>query len=338
MLGDLCRRAEAGHYSDASAAWLESVAGDRIDAFVRADARPLDQQIAMLRASHRFGDASGIGQLADAVNRGDHAGALALLEKTQRDLAWLPAADLPHIASLAVDGGHHDDALPDPTDPDARCGYRHYLACLQRQRPAPDAGLAAHLEWAHGVLLAFQRFRLLCALRRGPHGVEGLNRLVAEALQARGWIAASQGWYEGRPVMLTHNDDSLGLANGDAGICLRLPDDTGQLRLAVAFMAGHGVADARSEARIRLVSPARLGEVATAYAMTVHKSQGSEFDHTALVLPDETSDVLTRELLYTGITRARRQFTLLGSRSIMERAIGQRTRRYSGLAQRLMDG
>ncbi len=338
VLGDLCRRAEAGHYSEASAAWLHDVTGDRIDAFVRADAQPLDQQIAMLRLSHRFDDRSGIGRLAEAVNRGDTAAAVVLLQGPQPDLSWQPAADMPHIAALAVDGGAHRIVPVDPSGQIPRYGFRHYLECMHQQRPTGDAGVDAHLAWAETVLQEFQRFRLLCALRRGPYGVDELNRLVAETLLARGWIAASQGWYEGRPVMLTRNDSSLGLANGDTGICLRLPDDVGQSRLAVAFTASHAVAGTGGGApHLRLVSPARLGEVATAFAITVHKSQGSEFDHTALVLPGEISAVLTRELLYTGITRARQQFTLLGSASIVQHAIEQRTRRFSGLAERLME-
>jgi exodeoxyribonuclease V alpha subunit len=156
-------------------------------------------------------------------------------------------------------------------------------------------------------------------------------------LHARSLIDASDGWYEGRPVMITRNDYSLGLANGDIGICLRTPDDHGNLRLSVAFLA-HAVPGSSADTRIRHVLPARLGEVATTFAMTVHKSQGSEFEHTALVLPDEASAVLTRELLYTGITRARRWFSLLGNPAVIEAAIARRTRRHSGLAERLAGG
>lgn len=102
---------------------------------------------------------------------------------------------------------------------------------------------------------------------------------------------------------------------------------------SVVFLAD--AASGPSDSRIRRVAPSRLGEVSTVYAMTVHKSQGSEFEHTALVLPAQASNVLTRELLYTGITRARHWFSLLGGRDIVEGAIERRTRRYSGLAERL---
>ncbi|TPG10692.1 exodeoxyribonuclease V subunit alpha [Rhodanobacter glycinis] len=330
VLGDLCRRADDGHYDDATAHWLRATTGDDIRSFMRDDAQPLDQQLAMLRHSHRFGDASGIGQLARAVNRGDTRAVRELLGVPSIDLAWASSATHAQLAGMAIDGNH--EHFLNPGNAAAPRGYRHYLELLQRDRPAPDAGAAAHDHWARDVLLAFNRFQLLCALRHGPYGVEGLNQLIAEALHARGLIETSLGWYEGRPVMVTRNDYGLGLANGDVGICLRMPDDSGKPRLSVAFLASTG---AGATTRIRHVLPSRLGEVSTVYAMTVHKSQGSEFEHTALVLPAEPSNVLTRELLYTGITRARHWFSLFGSPAIIDGATERRTRRYSGLAERL---
>jgi exodeoxyribonuclease V alpha subunit len=333
VLGDLCRRAEAGHYDDATAQWVATTTGDDITAFVQADGQPLDQRIAMLRHSHRFGANSGIGQLAQAVNAGDAAAALALLQAPPADLAWQPAADADTLATLAIDGAatpHGDDV----------CGYRHYLEWLHAHRPATDAGDAAHAAWASGALEAFNRFQLLCALRRGPHGVEGLNRQLAAALRARGLIDGGQAldspdWYEGRPVLLTRNDYSLGLMNGDIGLCLRLPATDGRdgTRLAVAFLA---TADRTGDPqKLRFVPPSRLADVETAWALTVHKSQGSEFEHTALLLPPDPNGVISRELLYTGITRARHRFSLIASAATVERAIAQRTQRHSGLAARL---
>lgn len=149
-------------------------------------------------------------------------------------------------------------------------------------------------------------------MRRRPYGIEGLSRQIAEALQARGLIESrlasaglnqgSESWYEGRPVMVTRNDYSLGLSNGDVSICLRFPDGEGGARLAVAFPVST-TPRATGDARVRRILPSRLNEVTTAYAMTVHKPQGSEFEHTLLALPLEPSPLLTRELLYTGSGR-----------------------------------
>jgi exodeoxyribonuclease V alpha subunit len=328
VLGDLCRRAQAGHYDGDTAQWLRAVTGQDIAAFASTDAQALDQQVAMLRHSHRFGAASGIGQLAQAVNRGEPDAVHALLSVASADLSWEPSAAPARLVELAIDGGAHATQ-----GGDAR-GHRHYLEQLRHQRPATDAGDEAHDAWARHTLQAFNRFQLLCALRQGPFGVEGLNQRIAEALQARGLVDTSLGWYEGRPVMVTRNDYSLGLANGDVGICLRLPDERGTPRLSVAFL-GDALPGTSAGTRVRRILPSRLNDVATVYAMTVHKSQGSEFEHTLLALPPGPSPVLTRELLYTGITRARRWFTLAGSQEIIELATRQQTRRYSGLAERL---
>ncbi|MEY2167692.1 MULTISPECIES: exodeoxyribonuclease V subunit alpha [unclassified Rhodanobacter] len=330
VLGDLCRRAEAGHYDAATAQWIETTTGDDIAAFVQPGAQPLDQRIAMLRVSHRFGAASGIGRLAHAVNAGNAPAVQGLLAAPPEDLAWLPNADAAALEALAIDG-----IAASPEHGDAPCGYRHYLEWLHAHRPAADAGETAHEAWARGTLEAFNRFQLLCALRRGPHGVEGLNRQLAAALRARGLIESEHGWYEGRPVLLTRNDYGLGLMNGDIGLCLRLPaaDGSGGTRLTVAFLATD--ADRAGGTRLRFVAPSRLADAETAWALTVHKSQGSEFEHTALLLPPEPNAVLTRELLYTGITRARRWFSLVGNAAVIEQTIDRRTQRHSGLAARL---
>ena len=328
VLGDLCRRAEAGHYDDATAQWIAATTSDDITTFVQADAQPLDQHIAMLRESHRFGAASGIGRLAQAVNAGDASAALALLQTPTPDLAWQHDVDAATLAALAIDGS----AVPEGGD---ACGYRHYLEWLHAHRPAADAGETAHADWARGALEAFNRFQLLCALRRGPHGVDGVNRQVVSALRVRGLIESEHGWYEGRPVLLTRNDYSLGLMNGDVGLCLRLPAADGGTgtRLMVAFLAA--ATDHAGGTRLRFVLPSRLADAETAWALTVHKSQGSEFEHVALLLPPEPNGVLSRELLYTAVTRARRRFSLAGSAAIVEQAIAHRTQRHSGLAARL---
>ena len=332
VLGDLCLRAEGGHYSEATIQWLRATSGDAVDAWASHDALALDQHVAMLRHSHRFGAGSGIGQLAQCVNAGDTAQARRLLGSSHGDIAWIDAtANATRLADLVLDGGRaHFAARGDGAEPQ---GYRHYLQWLREHRPHAQSGTAAFEAWARGVLSAFGSFQLLCALRQGPFGTEGLNRQIAGILQQAGLIDAAPEWYEGRPVLVTRNDYSLGLMNGDVGIALRVPDDHGRLQLRVAFEVPGQPGEQAT--RIRFVLPSRLGERETVYAMTVHKSQGSEFEHAALVLPDEASAVLTRELLYTGVTRARRWFTLMGTAERVAATISQSTRRHSGLWSRL---
>ncbi|RDS80875.1 exodeoxyribonuclease V subunit alpha [Dyella monticola] len=336
VLGDLGRRADEAHYSAATSQWLHTASGDDVSAFVHDDAQPLDQHIAMLRSSHRFDASSGIGQLAGAVNAGNTASVHALLDVPSGDMTWI-SPDANALASLAVNGHCEQFAFTQPEE--TPHGFRTYLTLLRQQRPPRGADDAHYRLWAHAVLDAFNRFQVLCAVRRGPFGTERLNRDIAAILLAAGLIDTDRGWYEGRPVMMTRNDYSLGLMNGDVGVTLRMRGADGELRLYVAFPMTRGSsfnAPLDEDAQVRCVLPSRLDDVETVFAMTVHKSQGSEFEHTALVLPDDAPAVLTRELLYTGITRARRWLSLIGTRAVIDHALSQQTRRYSGLAARLL--
>jgi exodeoxyribonuclease V alpha subunit len=187
------------------------------------------------------------------------------------------------------------------------------------------------------VLQAHAGFQLLCAVRQGTWGVEGMNRRIEGLLRAQGLIAPAGIWYAGRPVMVTANDYGLGLMNGDIGVTLAMPalDPEGRptRTLRAAFPTGDG------SGRVRWIQPSRLPRLETVYAMTVHKAQGSEFNHAALLLPDRESPILTRELLYTAITRARRWFTLLEPRAgVLEQAIQRRVLRGSGLGEALAKG
>lgn len=348
VLGELCRRAGEGHYLPQTRDWLEAVSGEQIaPQLVDPHGTPLDQAVAMLRHSHRFTAASGIGRLAEAVNAGD----VPALQKVWRancpDLSRLDLAgpgDAP-LRALAVDGAASEfanggrgrvvrgEVLPQPV------GYRHYLERLHRTQPAAQASREAYDTWARGVLEAYGQFQLLCAVRRGPWGVEGLNQRIAALLVDARLLPHAQGWYLGRPVLVMRNDYGLGLMNGDIGITLLLPqtgaDGVGRLALRVAFAAGDG------SGTIRWVLPSRLQSVESVFAMTVHKSQGSEFTHAALVLPDRLNPVLTRELVYTGITRARHWFSLASAdpgHRVMEDATRRRVRRASGLLEDAIDG
>ena len=318
VLGELCARAQDGHYIPATRDWLQAVTGLSLDAGLLDPAgTPLDQGVAMLRHSHRFTAESGIGQLAGAVNAGEPAQVRQVLGHGYGDLAvvQLRSEADPAFRKLVIE--EHNGA----------CGYRKYLEALREGKPSQDALQADFDAWALDVLKTHGNFQVLCALRRGPWGVEGLNQRIARLLQEAGLIAASEGWYAGRPVLVTRNDYGLGLMNGDIGMTLELPDPAGKSILRVAFPSGDGLSG------IKWVLPSRLQAVETVFALTVHKSQGSEFSHVAMVLPDTLNPILTRELVYTGITRAKRWFTLAnaGGPRVLEQAVERRVQRLSGL-------
>lgn len=298
VLGDICRCAEAG-YSVARATQLKLLTGCQLDG-ADGDGMPeVRDSICLLRRSYRFDAKSGIGQLAQAVNAGDARAADRVFQAG--------FSDIRHSELSSAD--HYQQLLEQSV-----AGYDEYLTQLT-QGASPKA-----------VLAAFARYRLLCALREGPFGVAGINERIERVLLKQRRIQRTQTqsrWYAGRPVMITRNDSALGLFNGDIGVAMA--DSSGTLK--VFFLLPDG--------SIRAVQPSRLPPHETAWAMTVHKSQGSEFDHTALVLPDHYLPVLTRELVYTAITRARQQLTLYSDRQVFARAVAVRTRRRSGLVERL---
>lgn len=175
------------------------------------------------------------------------------------------------------------------------------------------------------VLRRFDGFRILCALRRGPYGSLAANVLAERILAEQGLIDPAGRWYRGRPVMVTVNDYDLRLFNGDIGIVLPDPEADGAPR--VFFPAEDG--------GIRKIPPARLPAHETVYAMTVHKSQGSEFGRVLLLLPDRETELLTRELVYTAVTRASARVDILGDAEVFKGAVSRRVRRNSGLRERL---
>ena len=299
VLGDICDTGSVHRFSGDFRRSLAEVMGDSsppLASEADEEAAPgLADSIVLLRQSYRFAETSGIARASREINAGNGKAALAVLESEAfPDARWRP---LPRPEELAR-------ALRDAV----LSGYRPYLACLDD----PEADLTA-----------FDRFRILAALRQGPFGVVALNGIVQEILRAEGLIQPRAVWYPGRPVMVTRNDYALRLFNGDVGITRK--DADGALRVCFP--------DAREG--IRSLSPLRLPEHETVFAMTVHKSQGSEFGHVAMILPDQDSPVLTRELLYTGITRAVRSVEVWGTAPLLIQAAGRPIQRRSGLREAL---
>ena len=316
LLGSLCAFAAEGRYSNATMQWLSALGDAPLPAELEAAVpQALDQQIAMLRQSYRFSADSGIFALAQAVNQGDLTQVQALCRQPKADLQVLLQPSQLSLRQLVLSG---------QADGQGQSGFSGYLQ-LVRQQVTADSPWADEDQWAQAVLAAFGRFQLLCAVRQGEFGVQQVNQQVEQWLQAKGLVDAHTQWYPGRPVLVSQNDYGLGLMNGDVGICLRR-DWQGKSVLAVAF------ASTEPGQAIRWVLPGRLPAHETAYAITVHKSQGSEFDHAVLLLPAEPSAVLTRELVYTAITRAARQFSLVCPQpALLLQAVSAKTSRAGAL-------
>ncbi|EMD6372766.1 exodeoxyribonuclease V subunit alpha [Morganella morganii] len=299
VLGDICRFAESGYTPQRRQA-LEAMTGCVLPD--KSPAHPVNVQdhLCLLRKSFRFDAGSGIGQLATAVNNGDVRETMAVLGGQRPDVRYVPLEDEDGYAQVLTD---------------TMKAYLPFLS-LVKQHADPAA-----------VLDAFSQFRLLCALREGPFGVEGLNERIERLLHQQGHIRRPlihrHRAYHGKPVMISRNDSPLGLFNGDIGIMLT--DENHELR--VYFRLPDGT--------IRSIRPSRLPAHETAYVMTVHKSQGSEFAHTALVLPVQPSPLVSRELLYTALTRAKQFLTIYSREECVKRAVKTPTQRYSGLSGRL---
>ena len=252
-----------------------------------------------LTRNYRFGSDSAIGQLAALVVAGDAPGTLR----------WLQGRDADPVLWQQDEG----DELSASALQLAVDGYASYARAVHASEQDPAT-----------VLQAFDEFRVLCATRQGARGVAGLNQVLSEQLRERLPAGApGSAWYPGRPVIILRNDYTLKLFNGDIGIALR----NAQGELVVMFPD--------RDAGVRAVGIARLPEHDSAWAMTVHRSQGSEFRRVMTVLPGRESRVVTRELLYTAITRAREALVLAAHAGAVNAAVATRTERLSGLSDRL---
>jgi exodeoxyribonuclease V alpha subunit len=296
---------------------LGDIAGPAVDAALEGRAAPegpLAGCVAVLSRSYRFPEGSPVGRFAAAVRAGDADAALAVLDAG----AGAGAGDAG--AGGADDGSVRLGWAPEGADTEAGAAAVR-AAALGAAEAALDAAVAGD---ARRALEELGRVRVLCAHRRGPFGVAWWN------WQFEGWLGDGpggrgsrlSGTYVGRPVMVTANDALNAVSNGDLGIVVQSDDGP---RLALPDGGGD----------VRLLLPARLEAVDTVHAMTIHKSQGSEFDEIVVVLPPAESRLATRELLYTAVTRARKVVTLVGGAEALRRAVTNRVVRQTGLRDRL---
>ena len=327
LLGDKDQLASV----EAGAVWSQLCEGAaHADNTIQAHAtKPytLPEQTAVLHVSRRFDANSAIGQWAQLINAGD----LQQIQKKWQVLSTASNVDSIESSEVQIWPDQWRDRPQGKLDPEVAHALRAgWFAWLQVLKPLQQAGAICDNAQALQLLNHFSEFQVLCALRQGAWGVQSLNEQIAMALglsqtAERNFqpAKAQDGWFIGRPIMVTRNDYHLQLMNGDVGQCL--PTVNG---LRVAFPDGKG--------GIRWVLPSRLDAVETVWAMTVHKSQGSEYDHVLLVLPDRDAPVLTRELLYTGVTRAKSRLTWwVPKPSVLFNSVGQRVTRSGGLADAL---
>ncbi|MDR8524085.1 exodeoxyribonuclease V subunit alpha [Shewanella fidelis] len=306
-------------YSPVQAELLGKLTDSPLSGFVHNDPK-IGDSLCMLMHSHRFQGDAGIGQLATAVNQSDLERVKQVWQTGYQELLWIEHSMAnPANMSAASMNSQNNQGLEQLLQ-QAVTQYGHYL----------NAMTAAEPHSAQQIIDSFNQYRILCAMRAGEYGVDGINQSVTTALAASGLIKPEQEFYAGRPLIIQSNDYNLGLFNGDIGLIL--PDNASETgRLMAHFIQADG--------SLLKVLPARLPSHQTCYAMTVHKSQGSEFSHVSLVLPTRPSvaqqQLLSKELIYTAITRAKHHFTCLGSQRVFEQACRCLTQRASGLAQRL---
>jgi len=282
VFADLCTVA-TNQYQAETLQYLHAVTDSRLAEVVRSSA--IDNHIVCLLKSWRFNQTSAIGQLARAVNQGKAEQALTILEQQNNaEIQLIPPAELSITQLMSP--------------------WQHYLQALTAKVPIAD------------LFNAFNRFRILSALRRGMKGSIALNIQLEKQFLEKKQLYTGKRWYHGRPIMITENSYRTGLFNGDIGITLL--DKKGQA--SIWFQTSEGE---------KSFSSVRLPQHETAWIMTIHKSQGSEFERVMLIMPTEDSPVLTQQLIYTGMTRAKKRLEIVSDTAILrlgiEREIPQAT-------------
>lgn len=290
VLGDICRKEENLFRKETVGFLQELGVTGSLPAGSQGD---MEDSILYLTRNYRFSDTSGIAVVADAIKR----------SATDETLEILRSGKYPDLAAESFEFG-----------PDS---FLKLFSEMEKRVRSCQGGTPMEL------LKVWSRSAWLTVLRNGPYGSDAINRLVEEYLIRNRVISPRQEWYTGRPVMITKNDYSLELYNGDIGVC-----ELNEEGETVIWFPGE-------EGEVKRVRAHRLTHFEPAYLFTVHKSQGSEFGEVTLLLPSGPTPVLTRELLYTAVTRARNRFRLLGNLELLETGAGRETERFTGLRDKL---
>lgn len=307
-------------YSAEHCAFLQDVTGENLPS---AQGHWFRDHLCQLQYSHRFGQYPAIGKLAGLINRGlgDESWCF-LAEQSQQRQSEVSLVDYaqrvdPQLA-IAQQIQHCSRLIVEQAAKDYQAYFQQVKHLQQEQRPLQSADI-------HAIFTAFNQIRYLTALRQTPLGSEQLNQHIFHYLRQQGQLSFPMGYehFIGKPIMIRKNDPTIGLYNGDVGLYLLDFDEKGEARGRYWFENGQS----------ELAS--RLPEHESAFFMTVHKSQGSEFNHTLLVLPLTPSPVLTKELIYTGVTRAKERLTIFAEQDIWQKAITKKHARQSQLAKHL---
>lgn len=292
-------------YSHEQAAYLQATTSYEVKG---ADcSNPIRDCLCHLTESRRFDKDSGIGKLAEFIQKGKADDSLELFDHYPQEL---------HFNALNDESDAVNQVVKSAVE-----NYRTFLKMLddlRKQKIDPNAKNEQGISYAEAIQAQFNSVRFLTALRNSDLGVENLNKEIALALRAEKllWFRNEQDWYIGKPIMITENDHNVRLYNGDIGLCL---------------------ANGKVWFGNREVLTSRIPAHEPAFMMTIHKSQGSEFKHTVMVLPTEVNPVLSRELVFTGITRAKKELTVFADEKIWKTAIRQAVKRQSGLGKLLED-
>lgn len=292
-------------YSHEQATYLQATTSYEVEA---ADcSNPIRDCLCHLTESRRFDKDSGIGKLAEFIQKGKADDSLELFDHYPQEL---------HFNALNDESDAVNQVVKSAVE-----NYRTFLKMLddlRKQKIDPNAKNEQGISYAEAIQAQFNSVRFLTALRNSDLGVENLNKEIALALREQKllWFRNEQDWYIGKPIMITENDHNVRLYNGDIGLCL---------------------ANGKVWFGNREVLTSRIPAHELAFMMTIHKSQGSEFKHTVMVLPTEVNPVLSRELVFTGVTRAKKELTVFADEKIWKTAIRQTVKRQSGLGKLLED-
>lgn len=305
VLGELAQWRDLP-YSDETADYLRRTTGYEVASTPTSS--PMRDCLCHLTFSRRFDKNSAIGRLAEQIQRGSAEKSLALFVECPQELQF-----------NAFDSAQNEAAFVRQVVESAVENYRLYLTELRmlQRRGVDFAALNEQgKSYAESIQTCFNSSGFLTALRTSALGVENLNKEIALALRRENllWFRHEQDWYIGKPIMITENDHNVRLYNGDIGLCL----EKGKVWFGN-----------------REVLTSRIPAHEPAFMMTIHKSQGSEFDHTFMVLPTELNPVLSRELVFTGVTRAKETLTVFAEEKIWKMAVRQRMKRQSRLGKLL---